>query len=118
MGVFEWPLQVSSLDGERSLGIEAMVDTGASYTVLPAGLLDQLGVERTRKLTFELADGRRQVLDVGRARVTVDGATEVTPVVFGTDGTDALLGAVTLQELALVVDSSRERLLPAETLRY
>ena len=57
-------------------------------------------------------------MDVGSAQVTIDGATEVTPVVFGADGAQALLGAVTLQTLALVVDSSRERLLPAETLHY
>ena len=68
------------------------MDTGASYTVLPTGMLEQLGVVPTRKLTFELADGRRRVMDVGSARVTIDGATEVTPVVFGADGTDALLG--------------------------
>lgn len=118
MGVFDWRLRVSSPDGEHSLDLEAMVDTGASYTVLPSGLLERLGVEPKRKLTFELADGRRQVMDVGSALVTIDGASEVTPVVFGADGTEALLGAVTLQALALVVDSSRERLVPAETLRY
>ena len=118
MGVFGWPLRVSSLDGEHAQDIEAIVDTGASYTVLPSGVLDRLGVEPTRKLTFELADGRREVMGVGSARITIDGASEVTPVVFGADGTDALLGAVTLQTLAFVVDSSRERLIPAETLRY
>ena len=118
MGVFDWPLRVSSLNGEHSLDIEATVDTGATYTVLPTGMLKQLGIVATRKLTFELADGRRQVMDVGQARVTVGGATEVTPVAFGADGTDALLGAVTLQVLALVVDAAAERLVPAETLRY
>lgn len=118
MGVFAWPLRVSSPDGDRTLDIEAMVDTGASYTVLPSRMLDQLGIEPTRKLTFELADGQPKVMDVGSARVTIDGSTHVTPVAFGVDGTDALLGAVTLQELALVVDSFRERLVPAETLRY
>ena len=118
MGVFDWPLRVTSADGEHSIDIEAMVDTGASYTVLPTGMLRQLRIEPTRRLTFEMADGRRQLMDVGSAQVTIDGATEVTPVVFGADGTPALLGAVTLQALALVVDSSTERLAPAETLRY
>ena len=32
MGVFNWPMRLESMDGERSLEIEAMVDTGASYT--------------------------------------------------------------------------------------
>lgn len=118
MGVFDWPLRVAGLDGEHSLDIEATVDTGATYTVLPAGMLKQLGISPTRKLTFELADGRRQVMDVGRAWVTIDGASEVTPVAFGADGTDPLLGAVTLQILSLAVDSVAERLVHTETLRY
>ena len=118
MGVFDWPLRVSSLDGEHSLDMEATVDTGATYTVLPVEMLKQLGISPTRKLTFELADGRRHVMDVGRAWVTINGAREVTPVAFGADGTDALLGAVTLQILGLAVDSVAERLVHTDALRY
>lgn len=99
MGVFDWPIRVSSADGARSLDIEAIVDTGATYTALPTGMLERLGVVPTRRHTFELADGRRQVMDVGSTRVKMNGATGVTPVVFGADGTDALLGAVTLAGL-------------------
>ena len=36
MGVFNWPIQLDSMDGQRSLEIEAMVDTGSSYTIVPA----------------------------------------------------------------------------------
>ena len=118
MGVFDWPIRVSSSDGARSLDIEAIVDTGATYTVLPIGVLEQLGIVPTRQHTFELADGRCQVMDVGSAWVRTNGASAMTPVVFGADGTDALLGAVTLQELVLAVDSSRETLVPAAKLRY
>ena len=44
MGTFNWPIRLDSLDGQRSLDIEAMVDTGASYTIVPARLLRELGV--------------------------------------------------------------------------
>lgn len=118
MGVFDWPLRVSSLDGEHSVEIEALVDTGATYTVLPTGVLKRLGIEPARQHTFELADGQHLVMDVGSARVTINGASHVTPVAFGADGADALLGAVTLQELALAVDAPAERLVPAKRLRY
>lgn len=118
MGAFDWPLRVSALNGDSSLGVKATVDTGATYTVLPARVLRQLGVSPTRKLTFELADGRRQVMDVGQAWVTIDGTTEMTPVVFGGDATEALLGAVTLQIVGLAVDSVGEKLVPADTFRY
>ena len=118
MGVFDWPIRVSSPDGARSVEIDAIVDTGATYTALPTGMLEQLGVTPTRRHTFELADGRSQVMNVGSVRVTINDATGVTPVVFGANGTDALLGAVTLQVLALAVDSPRETLVPAAKLRY
>ena len=118
MGVFDWPIRVSSSDDARSLDIDAIVDTGATYTALPTGVLELLGIVPTRRHTFEMADGRCRVMDVGSARITINGATGVTPVVFGPEGTDALLGAVTLQELALAVDSSRETLVPAAKLRY
>ncbi|MCY4370964.1 MAG: retroviral-like aspartic protease family protein [bacterium] len=118
MGVFDWSIRVSSSDGASSVDIDAIVDTGATYTAVPAGILEQLGIAPKRRLTFELADGRCQVMDVGSARVTINGATEMTPVVFGANGTDTLLGAVTLQQLALAADSSMERLVPAAKLRY
>ena len=39
MGVFNCPISVSSLDGGESREIDATVDTGATYTVIPAVLL-------------------------------------------------------------------------------
>ena len=35
MGVFNWPIRLDSMDGERSLQLDAMVDTGSSYTIVP-----------------------------------------------------------------------------------
>ena len=42
MGVFNCPITLENMDGGRSLDIEAMVDTGASYTIVPARLLREL----------------------------------------------------------------------------
>ena len=44
MGTFHWPLTVLSADGDREETVEALVDTGATYTSLPASLLSRLGV--------------------------------------------------------------------------
>ena len=69
MGVFNWPIRLDSLDGERSLEIEAMVDTGASYTIMPAGLLKELGVAPIDKISLVLADGRPVEYDIRRGYV-------------------------------------------------
>ena len=36
MGTFEWPLRITGSSSERSAEIEATVDTGAFYTMVPS----------------------------------------------------------------------------------
>ena len=85
MGTFNWPLRISSMDGQQARDIEATVDTGASFTTLPASLLRELGIDATGKRRFLLADGRRIEVDYGEARATIDGESVTTLVVFGED---------------------------------
>ncbi len=118
MGTFNWPLRISSMDGQQSREIEATVDTGAAYTTLPAPLLRELGVEPRGKRRFLLADGRRVDMDYGQAWATVDGESVVTIVVFGEDDAPALLGAYTLEGLALAVDPVEQRLVPTHLIMY
>ena len=118
MGTFNWPLRVSSMDGQQSQDIEATVDTGAAYTTLPGCLLRELGVAPLGKRRFLLADGRRTEMEIGRAWATVNGASEVTLVVFGKDDAPALLGAYTLEGLGLAVDPVSQRLVPTHLIMY
>ena len=118
MGTFACPLRISSMDGRQSQDIEATVDTGAAYTTLSARLLRELGVAPMGKRRFLLADGRRIEMDYGRAWATVNGASEVTLVVFGEDNAPALLGAYTLEGLALAVDPVEQRLVPTHLIMY
>ena len=115
MGAFNWPIQLDSMDGQRSLEIEAMVDTGARYTIVPANLLKDLGVQAIDKISLTLAHDRRVEYDIGRAWATINGASEVTLVVFGENDARALLGAYTLEGLRLAVDPANGRLIPAST---
>lgn len=111
MGVFTVAIEVGDIEGERFETVDALVDTGASHTVIPASLLKQLGVEPHDKHPFLLADGRSVQRDVGRTWVKVDGHREMTIVVFGDEGTVALLGAVTLEEMRLGVDAVGKKLI-------
>ncbi len=112
MGTFEWPVRIASADSERSEAIEATVDTGAFYSVVPARLLRDLGVARSARRRMRLADGRVVDADIGEARVTVNGESVTTLVVFGEDDAPSLLGAYTLEGLALAVDPVDQRLIP------
>ena len=97
MGVLNWPLQLTSMDDQRSLDFDAMVDTGASYTIVPARLLRELGVEPIDKIALALADGQPVEMDLGQATATIDSRSIPTLVVFGRDNARHLLRAYTLQ---------------------
>lgn len=57
MGLFGWPFEIGNLNGDTFEWIEGQVDTGATYSSLPASTLRRLGVEPNEMVEFELADG-------------------------------------------------------------
>lgn len=101
---------------ESYVPVEALVDTGATYTMLPASMLQNLGVVPHDRAEFELADGNVAEMDIGRTWVRIDGRSEIVPIIFGEEGTTALLGAVTLEIFRLGVDLVRQELIPVRGL--
>ena len=116
MGTFTVPLQVGDLAGQRFIEVEALVDTGATYTLLPEELLTQLGIAPEDQRRFQLADERVVEYPIGYARLRVDGGTAVALVVFAPEGTGPLIGATTLENLSLGVDPVQQRLVPVNAL--
>ena len=114
MGTFSETFELASgLDGPFET-VEAVVDTGATYTVIPAPTLRRLGVEPMERQRFVLADGSRVELELGSAVIRIGERVRTTPVVFGEVGADSLLGAVTLEEFALGVDPLGQELVPVD----
>ena len=111
MGEFYWPVGVWSVDRERMETVDALVDTGASYSVFPQNMLDRLGIWRLERVGFELADRSVVEYDVGEAQLRVNGRERTTSVMFGEDEDEPLLGANALQEFLLVVDPVAEELI-------
>ena len=118
MGTFDCPIRISSMDGRRSEDVEVVVGTDAAYTKLPTRLLNEIGVQAIGQRRVLLEDGRRAFMDYGQARATINGESEVTIVVFGEDEAPALLGAYTLEGLALAVDPVEQRLVPTDLIMY
>ena len=65
MGTFNVTIEVAAGADGPFESMEAMVDTGATFTVAPASILHRLGVEPTRRIRFALADGSRMERDAG-----------------------------------------------------
>jgi clan AA aspartic protease len=104
--------------GACSEEITALADTGATLTVLPGEVLRRLEVEKLRKVSLLLADGRRAERDVGDAAVAVNGEAVPCRVVFGESGDAVLLGLTVLEQLGLAVDPVQRRLVPTDFLLY
>ena len=112
MGTFQVTIDVGDPSGQRFEAIEALVDTGATYTVVPAPLLVRLGVVRHARDVFVLADGRHVERDIGQTWVRVAERAVITLVVFGEPDSRPLLGVYTLEGGRLAPDPVGRRLLP------
>jgi len=114
VATFRVTIEIGPMDQSRFEQIEALVDTGATYTVVPSNVLERLGITPQFRRRFRVVDGRVVELDMAWAVVRVEGQMTYTICVFGEPETDVLLGRVTLQSLGLKVDTLKQRLVPAE----
>ncbi len=116
MGTFSTRIGVSDGNGGATHWVEALVDTGATYSVLPDSVLrDQVGLRPKERLVFTFADGRQTTLPVGDATFHIEGREVPNRVVFGDEG-QYMLGATTLQGFGLVADTTHHKLIPAPKL--
>ena len=109
-------VRVSNPAGGEYHKTTMIVDTGSSYSKLPASFLDMLGIEREETPhRVVLADDTFREYPVGQASFEVAGRARTSPVLFGEDEI-ALLGATSLQALGLVPDTERHELVDARLL--
>ena len=118
MTTFSVHLQIGDLAATRFEDVEAVVDTGSTFTSVPRQLLQRLGVQPTRRQRFRIANGEVVENDVGDVMLRLAGKPGTTPVIFGDPGEPTLLGAVTLEAFLLAVDPVHQTLVPVEGLRF
>ena len=116
MSIFRYPLEIGDPQGEQFEQIDALVDTGATFTVIPSAILNRLGVEPSQRARFRLADNTVIQRAIGETQVRIEGQTFSTTVVFGEDDGTALLGVYTLERMLLGVDPVGQRLIPTDAL--
>ncbi len=112
MGTFRAAIEIGDPQGAHYERIEAMVDTGATYSWIPQDVLAKVGVEPQFRRQLVTADGRVIERDVAQTWVRHDGSAHITFVVFGAEGSTPLLGAYTLEGFGLAADPVGKRLIP------
>lgn len=117
MGTFTQKLKIFQAgDPAEFTEIEALVDTGAFYTWGPRQTLEALGYRPDGRRPFVIAMGQIVERDVCEIRVALNGDSCTTKCVFGDAGGTSLLGAYTLEGLALGVDPVGKKLIPLPAL--
>ncbi len=93
--------------------MEFIVDSGASFTVVPKEILKELDIKSRSKRSFLLANGEKFERSMGTVEVEYKGARGGATVIFGEEGDFPLLGVTTLEALGLIFDALRQELKPA-----
>ncbi len=92
-------IRIGGPNGSRT--VRAIVDTGATNTVIDESLAGELGIVATRADEVVLADGSIDKVGVGSAEIQIQGIKQVVPVYLYRGN---LIGLTTLEAAGLRVN--------------
>ncbi len=101
---------------EEFADVEFMVDSGAVYSLVPGKVLDKIGIEPYKEMSFSLADGTTINRKISSAYFEYKGDGGPAPVIYGEEGDTPLLGATTLESMGLVLNPFTRTLHPMRML--
>lgn len=96
--------------------IRFLVDSGATYTLLPHDAWKAIALSPKRLVTFTLADGTQVDRQVSECHIALPQGDGHSPVILGEPGDEALLGVITLEILGLVLNPFTRNLQPMRML--
>jgi predicted aspartyl protease len=115
MGTLEVRLQVSNPFSQAAVTVDALVDSGSIYSAMPASFLRDLGIEPFETRSMRIANGEVAEYETGVSGFSAEGRYGIAWVIFGPPY-QYLIGATTLEDLALVIDPMGERVIPDDRL--
>ncbi len=115
MGITYIEGQVKGPRGKPA-SVKFLIDSGATYTLLPKAVWKRIGLKPKRKMSFTLADGSPINRAVSEVYIKLTQGKAHTPVILGEENDQALLGVVTLEILGLVFNPFDRTLQPMRML--
>ncbi|MDT5157646.1 MAG: hypothetical protein QOH51_2003 [Acidobacteriota bacterium] len=100
-----------SVDQIRQYEADALVDIGAVRSVLPAHVVQQLGLDIRGQRVVEYADGRNEAVDVTESVVINIGGRDTLEEALVL-GDEVLIGQTVLEKLDLLVNCYEQKLVP------
>lgn len=98
-------------DPNKKLKRRIVIDSGATYSVLPAKILKKLKIKPDTTQKFILTNGMQIQKKVGEARITINNLSRTCPIIFGDDNI-YVLGRQTLESFGLTMDPINRKLHP------
>ena len=109
MGYVLSNMTIKGEKGERAL-TDILVDSGATYTVLPPQVMEQVGAVKSSLTTdVELGDGRKVKAAIYYASASIDGR-EGPAIILSFEGAKQVIGVQTLEALGLKLDPTTGKL--------
>ena len=97
--------------------VDFLVDSGAQFTLLPRKIWKRLKLKPKRTESFRLADGTSVERQLSECHIAFAGKDGHTPVILGERGDDLpLLGAITLEGPALLLNPFNRQLQPMQSM--
>lgn len=102
-------------DKVRRMTIRGVVDSGAGRLVLPKSVVENLGLPLGDKTKFRYADRRTRTRDTAEfVQVEIGKRKGTFTAIVEPSRTEALIGAIVLEDLDYLVDCLNQRLVPRD----
>jgi len=95
----------------RTIEVEGIVDTGATYVCIPRPDIEKLGLLFHRNVDIRTANGRTARRTFMSALIELNGRSFVMDVMENDEDTPALIGFLLLEALDLVVDPKGQQVI-------
>lgn len=104
MGLTYVEATVSNEKNGKDKTISLLVDSGATYSLIPFDVWNELELKPKREIEIILADGTKIHRKVSECHFRLGNSEGHSPIILGEKGDEALLGVVTLENLGLILD--------------
>lgn len=112
MGVFTKRVLFANWNRQAVADVDAVIDTGSHYCVVPESIASLLGLERAGKDRVVFADGREAEYPVAGLRVELEGRTIFITALVVPDPAEPILGSQALSTFRVGVEPNGEKLIP------
>lgn len=99
-------------DPKRGKMLEFLIDSGATYSVVPKRILTDLGIKPEETREFILANGKSLTRKLGGIRYKYSGHVGFAPVIFGEKNDSLLLGVTALESMGMALNPLKRELIP------